>query len=78
MEERNHVARYEVRIGDDLHLLGRRNEALGYYRDALHFFQTQDSRANALQQLRTFVVYSRIAGELLANGDAAGSLLVNR
>jgi tetratricopeptide (TPR) repeat protein len=44
----------------------------------LHFFQTQDSRANAMQQLRTFVVYSRIADELLANGDAAGSLLNHR
>jgi serine/threonine protein kinase/tetratricopeptide (TPR) repeat protein len=78
VEERNHVARYEVRIGDDLHLLGRRNEALEYYREALHFFQTQHRRANAMQQLRTFVAYSRIADELLANGDAAGSLLINR
>jgi tetratricopeptide (TPR) repeat protein/tRNA A-37 threonylcarbamoyl transferase component Bud32 len=75
LEETNQVARYNVRIGDDLHLLGRRSEALEYYRDALHFFETSDSGTNAMQQLRTVVVYSRIADELLANGDAAGSLL---
>jgi serine/threonine protein kinase/tetratricopeptide (TPR) repeat protein len=78
VEERNHVARYKVRIGDDLHLLGRRSEALEFYRDALQFFETLDSRTNAMQQLRTVVVYSRIADELLANGDASGSLLNHR
>ena len=78
VEERSQVARYKVRIGDDLHLLGRRSEALEHYRDALHFFETLDSGTNAMQQLRTVVVYSRIGDELLANGDAAGSLVNHR
>src|ERR1700721_2475119 len=40
---------------------------------------TQNTRrTKAMQQLRTFMAYSRIADELLANGDAAGSLLINR
>jgi non-specific serine/threonine protein kinase/serine/threonine-protein kinase len=78
VEEKNQVARYKVRIGDDLHFLGRRNEALAYYRDALHYFETLDSGTNAMQQLRTVVVYSRIGSELLANGDASGALSNHR
>ena len=44
VEEKNQVARYKVRIGDDLHLLGRRSEALAYYRDALHYFRNPGQR----------------------------------
>jgi non-specific serine/threonine protein kinase/serine/threonine-protein kinase len=78
IEEKNQVARYKVRIGDDLHSLGRRSEALAYYRDALHYFETLQSGTNAMQQLRTVVVYSRIGSELLANGDVSGALSNDR
>jgi tetratricopeptide (TPR) repeat protein len=74
IEEKNQLVRYKVRIGDNLHLLGRRSEALAYYREALRYFESLDSGTNAMQQLRTMVVYSRIASELLANGDPSGSL----